>query len=90
MRRTLAIAGLAILGLGMTAELAYADPPCGRGWRRGEYCGPRDHQRRDGDRRDAYRRDGARYGYTQPRAYAPPPPAVYAPNYGPSFSLNVR
>jgi hypothetical protein len=79
-RHVLAVtAGLGILA---AASPALADPPCGRGWRKGEYCGPYAHARPP----RAYRAPPPFYvGPPPPRVYdAPPvvvapPPVIYAP-----------
>lgn len=49
-------------------SLAHADPPCGRGWRKGEYCGG-----------PVYVAPAPVYAAPPPVYVAPPPPVVYAP-----------
>jgi hypothetical protein len=67
-------------------EIAYADPPCGRGWRRHEYCGPYVYRPR------VYVPPPPVY-YAPPPVYYPPPPVYYAPPAyvaPPGISLGVN
>ena len=75
-----AIAACVILAAGMLMPtVAAADPPCGRGWRKGEWCGPGPrHHRRDW-RHDRHGRRGPPPGYRRGYGYPPPPPVVAAP-----------
>lgn len=66
---TLLTAGLLSLGAALAASPASAEPPCGRGWRKGEYCGHRHDWRHE----ERHRAPAPRYAY----GYPPPPPGPY-------------
>lgn len=96
-RRPLLLAAALFAGGMALAQTAHADPPCGRGWRRGEYCGPR-HRDRDWDRRDRYERRGdwqrrddwrRRDAGRRERAYPLPPPIAHV-QPAPLLQLNIR
>lgn len=76
-----------------TAQPALADPPCGKGWRKGEWCG--------GHHREHYYAPapvvvvpGPVYVAPPPVMYAPPPvvyaPPVVAPVPAPGLSIGVN
>ncbi|WP_426957731.1 hypothetical protein [Muricoccus radiodurans] len=94
-RRALTLAALLTAGGMMMADAALADPPCGRGWRRGEYCGPRHYdrawdRRAEWERREAWRRDEwrRREAWRRDRDYGAPPLAYRQPQ--PLVQLNIR
>ncbi len=103
MSRGIIIAGLGLAAAALlTPSIAQADPPCGHGWRKHEYCGgygyryrhypppPVVYYQRPGV---VYARPGVVYApppvvYAPPPVvYAAPPPVVYAP---PMVSLGVN
>ena len=70
----LAMTGL-LAGLVLAPSVASADPPCGRGWRKHEYCGPYVYAPPP-----VYvARPPVYYAPPPPVYYAPPPPVYYAP-----------
>ena len=73
------LAALAVLAVGaLVPSIAAADPPCGRGWRKGEWCGPGRGRHRDW-RHHRHGRRGPPPGYYR-RGYGyPPPPPVEPP-----------
>ncbi len=65
MNRGLMTIAASVIAAGILApSMAWADPPCGRGWRKHEWCGGY-----------AYRAPR----YVAPHVYYPRPPVVYAP-----------
>jgi hypothetical protein len=75
----LAAAALGALVIAMSAE---AKPPCGRGWRKHEYCGPR----------PAEVAPPAAVVVAPAPVYAvpaPPPPVVLAPPARPAIGVHV-
>ena len=89
MRRysTLAAIGLTA-GAILLPGVASADPPCGRGWRKHEWCGGYVYGPRP------YVAYPPVYYAPPPRVYYPPPPVYYAPPAYPvvpslSFGVNI-
>lgn len=62
-----ALAAGVVLAATLAPAPATADPPCGRGWRKHEYCGP-----------TVYARPPV-YVARPPVYYVPPPPVYYVP-----------
>jgi hypothetical protein len=81
--RVLLAAGV-LAGLAFAPGLAQADPPCGYGWRRGEWCGHYYHHRdyrgplyREPLYREPLYREPVYLG--PPHVIVAPPPVYYAP-----------
>jgi hypothetical protein len=70
----LLLAGGVLAGIALAPGVAQAEPPCGYGWRRHEWCGP--YHRDRYYRGPAYRE---RVYVQPPRVFLAPPPVYYAP-----------